>query len=132
MFSRKEYIYIYIVLYIKWIGPKSEPLGELLHCDMKVSEQATVELKVQEDNQATTRVVRKGFSPKLRHISRTHKITLGSLREVMFETNICLEYVDTAEQAADIFAKALPIDKWEAALVLLGMHAEPPSQLERA
>ena len=36
----------------------------------------TVTLKVLEDNQATILVVRKGYSPKLRHITRTHKVNL--------------------------------------------------------
>ena len=31
-----------------------------------------VKLRVKEDNQATIKVVKKGFSPKLRHIQRTH------------------------------------------------------------
>ena len=85
----------------------------------------TVELQVHEDSQATILVVRKGFSPKLRHISRAHKVNLG-------EPNIDLRYVDTNEQAADIFTKALPPHKWEAALALLGIRTELPSQLEKA
>ena len=92
----------------------------------------TVELQVHEDNQATILVVRKGFSPKLRHISRTHKVNLSSLSEVMSEPNIDLRYVDTSEQAADIFTKALPPHKWTAALALLGIRTELPSQLEKA
>ena len=76
----------------------------------------TVNLKIHEDNQATILVVRKGFSPKLRHISRTHKVNLSSLSEVIAEGNIDLDYVDTNEQAADIFTKALPPHKWPAAL----------------
>ena len=39
-----------------------------------------LELVIQEDNQATILVVKKGYSPKLRHISRTHKINLGVSR----------------------------------------------------
>lgn len=92
----------------------------------------TVQLQVHEDNQATILVVRKGFSPKLRHISRTHKVNLGSLSEVMAEPNIDLRYLDTNEQAADIFTKALPLHKWEAALALLGIRTELPNQLEKA
>ena len=34
-----------------------------------------VVLRVLEDNQATILVVRKGYSPKLRHITRTHKVS---------------------------------------------------------
>ena len=91
----------------------------------------TVNLKIHEDNQATILVVRKGFSPKLRHISRTHKVNLGSLSEVIAENNVDLEYVDTNEQAADIFTKALPPHKWAAALALLGIRTDLPNQLEK-
>jgi hypothetical protein len=67
----------------------------------------TVELEVCEDNEATIKIISKGFSPKLRHISRTHKVNLASLKEQFDEPNIVLRYINTTEQAADIFAKAL-------------------------
>ena len=50
----------------------------------------------------------------------------------MSEPNIDLRYVDTSEQAADIFTKALPTHKWTAALALLGIRTELPGQLEKA
>ena len=59
-------------------------------------------------------------------------MNLSSLSEVMSEPNIDLRYVDTSEQAADIFTKALPPHKWTAALALLGIRTELPSQLEKA
>jgi hypothetical protein len=74
-----------------------------------------------EDNQATILVVRKGFSPKLRHVSRTHKVNLGSLTEVFNNSNVALEYISTEQQAADIFTKALPPQKWGSALKMLGI-----------
>ena len=92
----------------------------------------TVNLKIHEDNQATILVVRKGFSPKLRHISRTHKVNLSSLSEVIAEGNIELDYIDTNEQAADIFTKALPPHKWPAALALLGIRTDFPERLEKS
>ena len=74
-----------------------------------------------EDNQATIIVVKKGFSPKLRHITRTHKVDLGSLAEVMNEDSFNIQYVNTTEQAADIFTKALQPQKWGAALQMLNI-----------
>ena len=80
-----------------------------------------VVLKVREDNQATIRVVKNGYSPKLRHIQRTHKVNLGSICEI-FENEACeISYVATDEQAADIFTKCLEPIKWDNALELLGM-----------
>ena len=86
--------------------------------------QRTVNLKVHEDNPSNSPVVRQRFSPKLRHISRNHKGNLGSLRGVMSEPNINLEYADTNDQAADMLMKALPPQKWAAALAFLGIRAD--------
>ena len=65
-----------------------------------------VRLSIQEDNQATIRVVLKGFSPKLRHISRTHKVNISSVHEIVQDDNISVDYCETDKQAADIFTKA--------------------------
>ena len=42
-----------------------------------------VDLVIEQDNQATILVAKAGYSPKLRHVSRTHKIDLGSIKEVL-------------------------------------------------
>ena len=86
----------------------------------------SVKLRILEDNQATIKVLEKGFSPKLRHTTRTHRVDVGSVHEVLQEDNIGLEYVDTHSQAADIFTKTLPPHKWESAIELLGITHKPP------
>ena len=78
-------------------------------------------LDICEDNQATIRVIKNGYSNKLRHINRTHKVNVASLSEVIEESGYSLSYIDTKEQAADIFTKALPAQHWESALSMLGM-----------
>ena len=81
----------------------------------------SVQLTIMEDNQATIRVVLKGFSAKLRHVTRTHKIDISSIHEVIQRDNVDISYCETNDQAADIFTKALPPLKWDNALQLLGM-----------
>ena len=90
----------------------------------------TVTLKVLEDNQATILVIKKGYSPKLRHITRTHKVNLSGLSEVFRDDSAELEYCKTDVQAADIFTKALPPQKWGAALRLLGIRVDIPGELK--
>ena len=90
-----------------------------------------VHLRTLEDNQATIIVVKKGYSPKLRRITRTHKVNLSSLSEIYTEDNASIEYVDTNEQAADIFTKALPPQKWANALELLGMRTDLIGELAK-
>ena len=80
-----------------------------------------IRLIILEDNQATIKVVEKGYSPKLRHILRTHKVDLSSIKEVIDTDSVRIEYVDTALQAADIFTKALAPMKWGNAIALLGL-----------
>jgi hypothetical protein len=85
--------------------------------------QRPVDLIIHEDNQATIQVVERGYSSKLRHITRTHKVNLGSLSEVLQDKGIKIQYVETTKQAADIFTKALEPIKWPNAIGLLNIKA---------
>ena len=81
-----------------------------------------VQVAYKEDNQATIKVVESGFSQKLRHVLRTHKVNIASLNEVIEGSpSASIDYIDTKEQAADVFTKALEPMKWPNALRLLGM-----------
>ena len=71
-----------------------------------------VQLDIYEDNQATIRCVIKGFSQKLRHISRTHKVNLSSIHEVISGDHVAVVYCETDKQAADIFTKPLDDTKF--------------------
>ena len=67
-----------------------------------------VELVLHEDNQATILVAKKGYSPKMQHIQRTHKVNLSALAEQLEPgTGVVIKNVATDLQAADIFTKAL-------------------------
>ena len=57
----------------------------------------------------------------MRHVSRTHKVNLGSLYEVFEDGRSTIEYTNTNDQSSDIFTKALPPNKWEAALEMIGI-----------
>lgn len=81
-----------------------------------------IHLLVREDNQATIRIVKKGFSAKLRHITRTHKINLSSIKEEFDKGEVEIEYVDTNLQVADFLTKPLAPQKWPNALDLMGMR----------
>ena len=87
----------------------------------------TVELHCLQDNEATVKVLENGWSAKLRHVLRTHKVNLGSLSEQFEEDNIHLDPVGTKEQAADVFTKNLQPSVWQAALKML--HMSPKKSL---
>ncbi len=113
-------------IWLYGIGPKSEPLGSCYIAIWRCLHKQPLNWKSMRTTKPPSLLWERDSLQC--HISRTHKVNLGSLSEVMFKANMCLEYVDTAEQAADIFAKALPIDKWEPAWIQL----ELASQLENA
>ena len=66
-----------------------------------------VDLVVEQDNQATIIIAREGYSAKLRHVLRTHKVNIGSIKEVLDDQPVTIHYIKSDEQAADIFTKPL-------------------------
>ena len=86
---------------------------------------STMPLVIKEDNEATIKIIKKGFSSKLRSLSRTHRVNLGAIHETVQQSDVLLEYISTDKQAADIFTKNLDPQKWGAALELLGMREFP-------
>ena len=80
-----------------------------------------VNLEVLEDNEATIKIVKKKGSAKLRHVSRTHRVNLASTYDVFEDPSIDLLYVNTKEQVADIFTKAIAPQHWDHALRLMGL-----------
>jgi len=49
--------------------------------------------------------VRKGYSKKLRHLQRAHRVAVGVVHELLVDDRSCvvLEHCPTAEQKADLF-----------------------------
>jgi hypothetical protein len=86
--------------------------------------QRPVMLEVYEDNTSTIERLRKGYSSKLAHLSRTHRIRLAWTAEQVAEDFIKLLYCPSAEQKGDLFTKALDRVKHHEALSSIGMkHA---------
>jgi hypothetical protein len=84
-----------------------------------------VDLHIHEDNEAAILVINKGFSSKLRHILRTHKVNIQSIKDEVDKPHTHLKHVSTDKQAADIFTKALEPQKWQAALDMLHIATVP-------
>ena len=84
-----------------------------------------IPLVIKEDNEAAIKVIRKGFSPKLRSLSRTHRVNIGALHEIIGHDDVRIEHVVTKEQAADIFTKGLDPQMWSPALELISMKVLP-------
>ena len=90
-----------------------------------------IELKVYEDNMSTIEILRKGFSSKLGHLSRTHRISLAWTAEAIAQEFVTLLHCPTAEQKGDLFTKALDKVKHYQALDSIGMKTALVAALRR-
>ena len=63
-------------------------------------------LYVFEDNEAVIKTIRKGRSPTMRHVSRTHRVALYCLFDrINLVPKIQIKYINTKNQLADMLTK---------------------------
>ena len=63
---------------------------------------STAMLYVFEDDEAVIKMIIKGRSPIMRHVSRTHRVALDWYRSNL-DSKIQIRYIDTKHQLADFF-----------------------------
>ena len=80
-------------------------------------------LYVFEDNEAVIKMIIKGRSPTMRHVSRTHRVALDWLFDrINLDPKIQIKYIDTKNQLADILTKGnFTRDKWNHLLCLFNI-----------
>ena len=71
-------------------------------------------LYVFEDNEAVIKIIIKGRSPTMRHVSRTHRVALDWLFDrITLEPKIQNRYIDIKHQLADMLTKGnFTRDEW--------------------
>ena len=81
-------------------------------------------LYVFEDNEAVIKMVIKGRSPTMRHVSRTHRVALDGLFDrINLDPKIQIKYIDTKNQLADIRTKGnFTRDEWNHLFVFIQYH----------
>ena len=81
-----------------------------------------LQLEVYQDNQASGRIMRTGRAPALRHIKRTHSVSVAWIHERVQSTDVNLNECIYDVMAADMFAnRFINKDKWEAECSLIGV-----------
>ena len=80
-------------------------------------------LYVFEDNEAVIKMIMKGRSPTMRHVSRTHRVALDWLFDrINLDPKIQIKYIDTKNQLADILTKGnFTRDEWNHLLTLFNI-----------
>ena len=81
-------------------------------------------LRLREDNTARGKVVTAGYSKKLRHLKRVHRVSLASVKEQLDRDDVELSLVGTSDQKADAFTKAVEPALWPKTLQNLGVHLD--------
>ena len=80
-------------------------------------------LYVFEDKEAVIKMIIKGRSPTMRHVSRTHRVALDWLFDrINLDSKIQIQYIDTKNQLADILTKGnFTRDEWNPLLCLFNI-----------
>ena len=80
-------------------------------------------LYVFEDNEAVIKMIMKGRSPTMRHVSRTHRVALDWLFDrINLDPKIQIKYIDTKNHFADILTKGnFTRDEWNHLLTLFNI-----------
>ena len=87
---------------------KSMLMRRYWFCSFKcpISSNQEALLYVFEDNEAVIKMIMKGRSPTIRHVSWTHRVALDwFLDRVNLDSKIQIKYIDTKHQLADILTK---------------------------
>ena len=76
-----------------------------------------------EDNEAVIKMIIKGRSPTMRHVSRTHRVALDWLFDrINLDPKIQIKYIDTKNQLADILTRGnFTRDEWNHLLCLFNI-----------
>ena len=80
-------------------------------------------LYIFEDNEAVIKMIIKGRSLTMRHVSRTHKVALDWLFDrINLDPKIQIKYIDTKNQLADMLTKGnFTRDEWNHLLCLFNI-----------
>jgi hypothetical protein len=82
-------------------------------------------VRFHEDNQPVIKVIESGNNKALRHTARTHKVSVSWLHERFKDKDLALDYIQTNDQAADVFTKSFTDkQKWKHACELIN-HVQP-------
>ena len=95
---------------------------DCIHPNVNSSHQEAL-LCVFEDNEAVIKMIIKGRSPTMRHVSRTHRVALDWLFDrINLDQQIQIKYIDTKNQLADILTKGnFTRDEWNHLLCLFNI-----------
>ena len=94
-----------------------EYLGEILGFEIPVF--------YRQDNNTVISILKAGYSAKLRHMPRVHRVNVSSICERLAEPHAQITFCPTAEQRANGFTKVISPQEWPAMLEQLCLSEGP-------
>ena len=67
-----------------------------------------------QDNEALLKILAAGYSPKLRHCGRVHRVNIASMSEELDKDRVEANYCHTNSQIANGLTKGIPPNEWPA------------------
>jgi hypothetical protein len=92
-----------------------------------------IEGKLFEDNASTIEVIKTGYSSKMRHLAKHHRISVGVVHEFCLDPRLGVEHVTTDKQKGDLMTKGLAKPKHQPACRMVGLYPfilDVPSESE--
>ena len=79
--------------------------------------EVSIPIHLEQDNEAVIRILQSGYSVKLRHCNRVHRVNIASICDLLEkEEKLDLRYCHTKLQLANALTKILPPIQWNEAL----------------
>ena len=102
--------------------------GEALNFHYMIESLAESKVPVvfEQDNQAAITVMQSGYSAKLRHTGRVHRVNVASIHEQLEQGAFDLDYCDAALQVANGFTKIIGTSEWNSTLKQLCLEPFKP------
>ena len=109
------------------IAMASALFGETLNIQETVSLllQQSVPVVFEQDNEALIKILKTGYSAKLRHVGRVHRINVASMTEVLSGDDISCRYCHTKDQIANGLTKIIVPSEWGHMLQQLCLELGP-------
>ncbi|CAE7257616.1 RE2 [Symbiodinium sp. CCMP2592] len=73
---------------------------------------STVPIIFFQDNETVLAILKSGYSPKLRHLGRVHRVNVASMAEIFEQEDFSATYVNSKEQLANGLTKIIPPAEW--------------------
>ncbi|CAE6928711.1 GIP [Symbiodinium sp. CCMP2592] len=87
---------------------------------------STVPIIFFQDNETVLAILKSGYSPKLRHLGRVHRVNVASMAEIFEQEDFSATYVNSKEQLANGLTKIIPPAEWSDMLTQLCLHEGVP------